>query len=45
VFMDMHGRGFAGAVLTLYRQKWSVLQAGQNEWSVLQEGQNESKHV
>ena len=26
VFMDMHGRGFAGAVLTLYWQKWLVLQ-------------------
>jgi len=45
VFMDMHGRGFAGAVLTLYRQKWSVLQGGQNEWLVLQGGQNESQHV
>ncbi len=28
VFMDMHGRGFAGAVLTLYWQKWLVLQGG-----------------
>ncbi len=26
--MDMHGRGFAGAVLTLYWQKWLVLQGG-----------------
>jgi len=26
VFTDMHGRGFAGAVLTLYWQKWLVLQ-------------------
>ncbi len=26
VFMDMHGRGFAGAVL--YWQKWLVLQGG-----------------
>ncbi len=28
VFMVMHGRGFAGAVLTLYWQKWLVLQGG-----------------
>ncbi|DBA67799.1 TPA: hypothetical protein ACH3X2_001201 [Trebouxia sp. C0005] len=28
VFMDMHGRGFTGAALTLYCQKWLVLQGG-----------------
>ena len=28
VFMDMHGRGFESAVLTLYWQKWLVLQGG-----------------
>ncbi|DBA82222.1 TPA: hypothetical protein ACH3X2_000496 [Trebouxia sp. C0005] len=28
VFMDMHGRGFADAALTLYWQKWLVLQGG-----------------
>ena len=26
--MDMHDRDFAGAVLTLYWQKWLVLQGG-----------------
>jgi len=29
VFMDMHGRGFAGAVLTLY----SIIQFGRSGWS------------
>ena len=28
VFMDMHGRGFGDAVLTLYWQKWLVSQGG-----------------
>ena len=28
MFMDMHGMGFAGALLTLYWQKWLVVQGG-----------------